>query len=62
MAMTSLVFLIMVIFFYAPLIYVFILIIRALRKYLKSSDIRKEKTKRRYLWEKHLRPIEPIAK
>ena len=41
MAMTSLVFLIMVIFFYAPLIYVFILIVKALRKYLKSSDIRK---------------------
>lgn len=43
MAMTTLVFLIMVIFFYAPLIYVFILIVKALRKYLKSSDIRKDK-------------------
>lgn len=29
--------------FYLPLIYVFILIVKALRKYLKSSDVRKEK-------------------
>lgn len=43
MAMTILMFLIMLVFFYAPLIYVFILIVKALRKYLKSSDIRKEK-------------------
>lgn len=43
MAMTILMFLITVIFFYAPLIYVFILLVKALRKYLRSSEIRKEK-------------------
>ncbi|MBR4058593.1 MAG: helix-turn-helix transcriptional regulator [Lachnospiraceae bacterium] len=43
MAHTIFIFLLMVIFFYAPLVYIIILIIKALRKYLKSTDIRKEK-------------------
>ena len=43
MAMTVLMFFAMVVFFYTPLIYVFILIVKALRKYLKSSNVRKEK-------------------
>lgn len=43
MATTILMFFVMVIFIYAPLIYIIILVIKALRKYLKSSDVRKEK-------------------
>ena len=43
MATTILMFLVMVVFFYAPLVYITILIIKALRKYLKSADVRKEK-------------------
>ena len=43
MATTLLLFLITVIFIYVPLIYIVILIIKALRKYLKSTDVRKEK-------------------
>ena len=43
MATTILMFLVMVVFFYAPLVYIIILIIKALRKYLKSADARKEK-------------------
>ena len=43
MATTILMFLVMVVFFYAPLGYIIILIVKALRKYLKSSDVRKEK-------------------
>jgi len=34
----------LVLVFYVPLIYIIILIIKALRKYLRSSDVRKEKT------------------
>ena len=44
MATTILMFLVMVVFFYAPLVYITILIIKALRKYLKSADVRKEKS------------------
>ena len=44
MATTILMFLVMVVFFYAPLVYITILIINALRKYLKSADVRKEKS------------------
>ena len=33
----------MVTFFYAPLVYIIVLIIKALRKYLKSADVRREK-------------------
>ena len=43
MATTILMFLVMVVFFYAPLVYIIILIVKALRKYLKSADVRKEK-------------------
>ena len=43
MATTILMFLVMVVFFYVPLVYIIILIIKALRKYLKSADVRKEK-------------------
>ena len=45
MATSILMFLVMVAFFYAPLVYIIILIIKALRKYLKSADVRKEKNK-----------------
>ena len=44
MATTILMFLVMVVFFYAPLVYITILIINALRKYLKLADVRKEKS------------------
>ena len=44
MATTILMFLVMVVFFYAPLVYIIILIIKALKKYLKSVDVRKEKS------------------
>ena len=44
MATTILMFLVMVVFFYAPLVYITILIIKALRKYLKLADVRKEKS------------------
>ena len=43
MATTTMMFLAMVVFFYAPLVYIIILIVKALRKYLKSADVRKEK-------------------
>ena len=43
MATTILMFLVMVVFFYAPLVYIVILIVKALRKYLKSADVRREK-------------------
>ena len=43
MATTILVFLVTVIFFYVPFVYVVILIIKALRKYLKSTNVRNEK-------------------
>ena len=43
MATTILMFLVTVAFFYVPLVYIIILIVKALRKYLKSSDVRKEK-------------------
>ena len=43
MATTILTFLAMVVFFYAPLVCIIILIVKALRKYLKSADVRKEK-------------------
>ena len=43
MRIAILMFLIMVIFFYVPLIYIIVLIIKALRKYLKSADVRREK-------------------
>ena len=33
----------MVTFFYAPLVYIIVLLIKALRKYLKSADVRREK-------------------
>ena len=44
MATTILMFLVMIVFFYAPLVYIIILIVKALRKYLKSADVRKEKS------------------
>ena len=43
MTTSILMFLAMVVFFYAPLVYIIILIVKALRKYLKSADVRKEK-------------------
>ena len=43
MATTILMFLVTVVFFYVPLVYILILIVKALRKYLKSADVRKEK-------------------
>ena len=33
----------MVTFFYAPLVYIIVLLIKAFRKYLKSADVRREK-------------------
>lgn len=33
----------MILLFWVPIIYVFVLAVKALRKYLKSSDVRKEK-------------------
>ena len=43
MTTSILMFLAMVVFFYAPLVYIIILFVKALRKYLKSADVRKEK-------------------
>ena len=43
MAATILMFFVTIVFFYAPLVYIIILIVKALRKYLKSADVRKEK-------------------
>jgi len=34
---------VMILFFWGPVIYLFILAVKALRKYLKSADVRKEK-------------------
>ena len=47
MATSILMFFAMVVFFYAPLVYIIILIVKALRKYLKSVDVRKEKNETR---------------
>lgn len=47
MAMTSLIFLASIILIYAPLVYIVVLLIKALRKYLKSGDVRKEKNETR---------------
>ena len=44
MVTTLIMFLLMLVFFYGPLIYIVILAIKALRKYLKSADVRKEKS------------------
>ena len=43
MAISSLMFLLMVVLFYIPLVYIVILLIKALRKYLRAADVRKEK-------------------
>ena len=43
MSHTIFIFFLMVTFFYAPLVYIIVLIIKALRKYLKSADVRREK-------------------
>ena len=43
MVATIWMFLLMVVFFYAPLVYIVFLLIKALRKYLRSADVRKEK-------------------
>ena len=51
MATTILMFLVMVVFFYAPLVYIIILIIKALRKYLKSADVRKKSETKKSLGE-----------
>ena len=40
---TLILLLLMLIVFYVPLIYIIVLIVKALRKYLKSSDVGKEK-------------------
>ena len=37
-------FILMVVVFWLPIIYITVLIIKALRKYLKSSDVRKERS------------------
>ena len=47
MTTSILMFLAMVVFFYAPLVYIIILIVKVLRKYLKSADARKEKNETR---------------
>lgn len=44
MMMSTLMFIAMIVFFYGPLIYIVILLIKALRKYIRSSDVRKEKS------------------
>lgn len=43
MSHTIFIFFLMVTFFYAPLVYIIVLLIKALRKYLKSADVRREK-------------------
>ena len=43
MSHTIFIFFLMVTFFYAPLVYIIVLLIKALRKYLKSDDVRREK-------------------
>ena len=43
------------------LIYLFVLIIKSLRKYLKSSDIRNEKTALKSRWVNASKSIEPDA-
>ena len=47
MTTSILMFLAMVVFFYAPLVYIIILFVKALRKYLKSADVRKEENETR---------------
>ena len=47
MTTSILMFLAMVVFFYAPLVYIIILFVKALRKYSKSADVRKEKNETR---------------
>ena len=42
MVKTILMYLAMVVFFYAPTIYIIVLVIKALKKYLNSSDVRKK--------------------
>ena len=43
MLTTTIVMFFMFIFFWGPIIYLFILAVRSLRKYLKSGEVRKEK-------------------
>lgn len=44
MVNTIIMFILMIAVFWVPLIYITVLMIKALRKYLNSSDVRKEKT------------------
>lgn len=44
MIQALIIFLFMLVVFWLPLIYITVLIIKALRKYLKSTEVRKEKT------------------
>ena len=48
MKFTLILLLLMLIVFYVPLIYIIVLIVKALRKYLKSSDVRKEKIETKF--------------
>lgn len=43
MIYATLIMIIMIFVFWLPIIYLFILLVKALRKYIKSSDVRKEK-------------------
>lgn len=40
---TTIIMFLMLIFFWGPVIYLFVLAVRALRRYLKSGEVRKEK-------------------
>ena len=49
---TIIMFILMIIFFWGPIIFLFVLLVKALLKYLRSGDVRKEKaTTRRSLGE-----------
>ncbi|MBO4937826.1 MAG: helix-turn-helix transcriptional regulator [Oscillospiraceae bacterium] len=43
MLQTTIIFFLMLILFWGPLVYLFVLLIRALRKYLRSGKVRSEK-------------------
>ena len=44
MNVSILLFVVMLVFFYGPLVYIGVLLIKALRKYIRSADVRKEKS------------------
>ena len=43
MIYATIIMIIMIFVFWIPIIYLFLLLVKALKKYIKSSDVRKEK-------------------